>query len=106
LTPSVKIGRLALNKKFTGKGLGTHILRNILANLKEMSNTKVGFRFIIVEGYAKALNFYVSRNGFKSLKKDDEKINNIEFISKRDPTKRFYLYFDLNRFDEIKFNEK
>jgi predicted GNAT family N-acyltransferase len=106
LTPSVKIGRLALDKKFTGKGLGTHILRNILANLKEMSNTKVGFRFIIVEGYAKALNFYVSRNGFKSLKKDDEKINNIEFISKRDPTKRFYLYFDLNRFDEIKFNEK
>ena len=106
LTPAVKIGRLALDKKFTGKGLGTHILRNILANLKEMSNTKVGFRFIIVEGYAKALNFYVSRNGFKSLKKDDEKINNIEFISKRDPTKRFYLYFDLNRFDEIKFNEK
>lgn len=96
--PAIKIGRLAIDKKFTKKGLGTHILDNILANLKDISENNIGFRFIIIEGYAKAVNFYVLKNGFINLKKDDEKIKNIDFISKRDPTKKFYLYFDLERY--------
>lgn len=95
---AVKIGRLAIDKKYSRKGLGSHILDNILANLKEISKNRIGFRFIIVEGYAKALNFYIVKNGFESLEKDKEKVENIDFISKRDPTKRFYLYFDLNRY--------
>ena len=95
---AVKIGRLAIDKKYSGKGLGTHILNNILANLKEISKKHIGFRFIIVEGYAKAFNFYVVKNGFESLEKDEKKVENIDFISKRDPTKRFMLYFDLNRY--------
>lgn len=80
------------------KGLGSHILDNILANLKKISKNNIGFRFIIVEGYAKALNFYILKNGFENLEKDKEKVENTDFISKRNPTKRFYLYFDLNRF--------
>ena len=67
-------------------------------NLKEISKKHIGFRFIIVEGYAKAFNFYVVKNGFESLEKDEKKVENIDFISKRDPTKRFMLYFDLNRY--------
>lgn len=95
---AVKIGRFAIDKRYSGKGLGTHILNNILANLKEISKKQIGFRFIIVEGYAKAFNFYVVKNGFESLEKDEKKVKNIDFISKRDPTKRFMLYFDLNRY--------
>ena len=98
----VKIGRLALDKKYSGEGLGSHILRNILTNLKIISEKEIGFRFIIVEGYAKAFNFYVVKNGFEYLKKDYKNIKNIDFISKRDPTKRFYLYFDLKKFKSMK----
>ena len=97
----MKIGRFALDKKYSGQGLGSHILRNILATLKKISETNVGFRFIVVEGYAKAFNFYVIRNGFENLKRDDVKIENIEFITKRDPTKTFYLYMDLERYDAL-----
>jgi len=98
----VKIGRLALDKKYSGEGLGSHILRNILTNLKIISDNEIGFRFIIVEGYAKAFNFYVVKNGFEYLKKDYKNIKNIDFISKRDPTKKFYLYFDLEKFKSMK----
>ena len=99
---AVKIGRLTLDEKYSGKGLGSHILRNILTNLKIISEKEIGFRFIIVEGYAKAFNFYVVKNGFEYLKKDYKNIKNIDFISKRDPTKRFYLYFDLEKFKSMK----
>lgn len=99
---AVKIGRLTLDEKYSGKGLGSHILRNILTNLKIISEKEIGFRFIIVEGYAKSFNFYVVKNGFEYLKKDYKNIKNIDFISKRDPTKRFYLYFDLKKFKSMK----
>ena len=102
LLPAVKIGRLAIDKEFIGKGLGTQILREILFNLKRISETKVGFRFVIVEGYAKAINFYIINNGFEYLKKDDVKIKEIDFISQRDPTKKFFLYFDLEKFEKEK----
>ncbi|MBQ6100123.1 MAG: GNAT family N-acetyltransferase [Methanobrevibacter sp.] len=95
--PAVKIGRLAIEKKYSGEGLGTHILRNIIHSLKAIAKTNVSFRFIVVEGYAKAFNFYVAKNGFEYLKKDYEKVKNIDFISQRDPTKKFYLYLDLEK---------
>lgn len=94
---AVKIGRLGIDKRYSGKGLGSHILRNVLKNLKNISEEKIGFRFIIIEGYAKAFNFYVIKNGFQYLKKDEKAINNINFISKRNPTKTFYLYLDLEK---------
>lgn len=100
--PAVKIGRFALDKRYSGQGLGTHILRNVLATIKKISETNVGFRFIVVEGYAKSFNFYVAHNGFENLKRDDVKIDNMEFISKRDPNKTFYLYLDLDRYDLLK----
>lgn len=70
---AVKIGRFAIDKRYSGKGIGSHILDNILANLKKISENDVVFRFIIVEGYAKAFNFYVVKNGFISLEKDEKK---------------------------------
>lgn len=96
--PAVKIGRLAIDKRYSGKGLGTHILGSIINNLKLKAETEIGFRFIIVEGYAKAFKFYVVKNGFEYLKKDYEHVKNLDFIIKRDSKKPFYLYFDLDDF--------
>lgn len=93
--PAIKIGRFAIDKKYSGKGLGTKIIRNIISNIREIAETQVGLRFVIVEGYASAYNFYVTHNNFKNLKRDEKKINHIHQIKKQDPTRIFYLYFDL-----------
>ena len=58
---------------------------------------KLGFRFIVVDGYAKAYDFY-KRNNFVNLKKDDELIKNLNWIVKRNPKRQFYLYYDLINF--------
>ena len=63
--PAIKIGRFAIDKKYTGHGLGSQILRNILYNLKS----------------------------------DEKLINRIDTIKKQDPTRTFYLYYDLKDLD-------
>lgn len=96
LLPAIKIGRFAIDNKYSGNGLGSHILRNVINNIKYISKNYVGLRFVIVEGYAKAYSFYVTHNNFKNLKKDDEVIiNKLEKIIERNPTQTFYLYLDL-----------
>ena len=92
---SVKIGRFAIDKKYSNQGLGSFILRNVLDNINDLSKNNVGIRFVIVEGYAKAYYFYVKHIGFINLKKDDEMIEKIDSIIKKDPKRTFYLYFDL-----------
>ena len=84
--PAIKIGRLAIDKKYSGKGLGSEILMSILFNIKNIAENNVGLRFVTVEGYAKAYN----------LKKDDEKIKKeLDVIIERNPEQTFYLYIDL-----------
>ena len=39
--PAIKIGRFAIDKKYTGHGLGSQILRNILYNLKKIAENYV-----------------------------------------------------------------
>ncbi|MDO5826410.1 MAG: N-acetyltransferase [Methanosphaera sp.] len=93
--PAIKIGKLTVDRKYTGKGLGSHILGNIMKNIALIANNEVGLRFIIVESYARAYKFYVNKNSFKNLRKDDELIEKIDKIIKRDPERTFYLYFDI-----------
>lgn len=96
LLPAIKIGRFAIDKKYASKGLGSHILRNVINSVRYISDNHVGLRFVIVEGYAKAYSFYVIHNNFKNLKKDDELIKNkLSKIIKQNPTQTFYLYLDL-----------
>ena len=93
--PAIKIGRLALDEKYTRKGLGSEILMSILFNVKNIAENNVGLRFVTVEGYARAYNFY-ARNNFINLKKDDDKIKEkLDIIIEKDPEKTFYLYLDL-----------
>ena len=94
--PAIKIGRFAIDEKYSNKGLGTHILRNIIKNIKIISENYVGVRFIVVNAYAKAYDFYVEKNQFTCLKKDEKKINEkLEKIIKQNPKQTFYLYIDL-----------
>lgn len=93
--PAIKIGRLALDEKYAHKGLGSEILMSILFNVKNIAENNVGLRFVTVEGYAGAYNFY-TRNNFINLKKDDDKIKEkLDIIIEKDPEKTFYLYLDL-----------
>ena len=51
-------------EKYAQKGLGSFIFRNVLLSILHLSKTKVGLRFITVEAYAMAFNFYVKKNNF------------------------------------------
>jgi GNAT superfamily N-acetyltransferase len=67
--PAVKIGRLAVTKKYTGMGLGSQI---ILA-VREMyidEPQRAGCRFLIVDAYRDVLPFY-QKNYFKFLTEQD-----------------------------------
>ena len=94
--PAIKIGRLAIDKKYSKQGLGSEILMSILFNIKNLAESSVGLRFVTVEGYDKAYNFYVEHNNFINLKKDDMKIKEeLDIIIERNPEQTFYLYLDL-----------
>lgn len=93
--PAIKIGRFAIDEKYSKKGLGSEILMSILFNVKNIAENNVGLRFVTVEGYASAYKFY-TRHNFTNLKKDDEKINEkLDTIIEKDPEQTFYLYLDL-----------
>lgn len=94
--PAVKIGRFAIDKKYSKKGLGSYILKSIIINLNNISEDDVGFRFVVVEGYITAYHFYVDKNNFKSLVKDRRFVEDIDNIIKRNPQHTLYLYYDLN----------
>ena len=94
--PAVKIGRFAIDKRYSKKGLGTHILANILLSLLKLSKTKLGFRFVTVDAYAYALNFYL-KNNFFIRSTDKNLFKKIEKIKKQDPNRCFNIYFDLKK---------
>ena len=77
--PSVKIGRLAIGKDLQGQGIGTHILRFI--KIYFASDNKTGCRFVTLDAYRGATEFY-KRNDFDFLQKED-----------KNPTQ--LMYFDL-----------
>ncbi|WP_292799936.1 hypothetical protein [Methanobrevibacter sp.] len=62
-----------MDERYAHKGLGSEILMSILFNVKNIAENNVGLRFVTVEGYARAYNFYVNHS-FNNLKKDDNKI--------------------------------
>lgn len=67
--PAVKIGRLAVNKKYQYLHLGSDILWFI----KKMfvTDNRTGCSFITVDALRRALPFYL-KNGFEYLRKEDE----------------------------------
>ena len=77
--PSVKIGRFAISKELQGEGIGTYLLTFI--KMFFLADNKTGCRFITLDAYRGAVDFY-KRNGFSFLQKED-----------KNPTQ--LMYFDL-----------
>lgn len=68
--PAVLIGRLATNKKYAGKGVGSAVMDVIKYWFR--INNKTGCRFIIVDAYSsQATLHYYLKNEFKFLIEDE-----------------------------------
>jgi len=70
--PAVKIGRLAVNEKHVGTGIGTFILDSIKYTYTTVK--RIGCRFLTVDALNSATSFY-EKNGFHfftELDKNDE----------------------------------
>ena len=94
--PAVKIGRLAIDKKYAKKGIGTFILNNLITTLNEISKKDIGFRLISVEGYAEAYHFYTTNN-FIPLQNDEKFLSKINKMIERDLKKPINLILDLEK---------
>ena len=105
--PAIKIGRLAIDKKYSKKGVGSHILRNVLLNILNLSTSKVGLRFVTVDASASDIALYLSKNNFSCRRSDEKILRKLDQIKKHNPEQNFILYLDLKdiKCDDKKFKE-
>jgi ribosomal protein S18 acetylase RimI-like enzyme len=70
--PAAKIGRLAVNKEFQNYGIGTMIIKSLVASFT--SGNKTGCQFLTVDALndkeQRVIRFY-EKNGFKLLTAHD-----------------------------------
>jgi len=93
--PSTLIGRLAVNREFGGKGVGTDLMDFIKSWMLDPSN-KSACRFLTVDAYnnERTLKFYEA-NGFKTIfSSDSQEKEHIGLPNEKDLKTRF-MYFDL-----------
>jgi len=67
--PAVKIGRLAVSQKYARKGFGKLMLRYV-EDMYLIEDQRSGCRFITVDAYSGAVDFYL-RNGYKFFTEKD-----------------------------------
>ena len=101
--PSVKIGRLAIDKKYAKQGIGSFILEHLIITLNEISKKDIGFRLITVEGYAEAYHFYTTNN-FVPLQNDEKFLSKINMMIERDPKRPINLILDLEKIRKKRLN--
>ncbi len=80
--PALKIGRLGIDEKFKGKGLGRLIVNNLISETLEL-NQRQGCKLITVDAYRESLVFY-ERLNFEYLTEND----------REDETRQ--MYFDIS----------
>ncbi|MCH5219841.1 MAG: GNAT family N-acetyltransferase [Muribaculaceae bacterium] len=69
--PAIKIGRFAVSKEYKGHRIGTDLM-NILKGMLNTNPIYSAFRYLTVDAYLSAIDFY-KKNHFKEL---SEKITN------------------------------
>ena len=69
--PAIKIGRFAVSKEYKGHNIGTDLM-NILKGMLNTNPIYSAFRYLTVDAYLSAIDFY-KRTNFKEL---SEKITN------------------------------
>lgn len=73
--PAIKIARLAIDRRYQGKGLGNYMVSFSIALAKDMVMPHVGCRFVVVDSKKTAVNFY-ERLGFTLLDTEYNKSKN------------------------------
>ncbi|MFG6385236.1 MAG: GNAT family N-acetyltransferase [Muribaculaceae bacterium] len=68
--PAIKIGRLAVSSKHRGLHIGTKLI-NLIKDMLDTDSNYSAFRFITVDAYLTAVNFY-EKNGFVKLTQKEE----------------------------------
>lgn len=67
--PAIKIGRLAVDDKYSGKGIGRFLVDRI--KYRFATDRIIGCRFITVDALESAIPFYI-KNGFQFLTETDK----------------------------------
>jgi GNAT superfamily N-acetyltransferase len=93
--PAVLIGRLGVNKAFSGKGIGKELMTFIKSWFIDAHN-KTGCRFVVVDAYNEPgpLNFYL-QNDFTFLFTTEAQEKEYTGLSPDRPLKTRLMYFDL-----------
>jgi len=93
--PATLIGRLGVDKKFGGKGIGTEMMDFIKQWMLEPSN-KTACRYLTVDAYNNepTLKFYEA-NGFKALFSSDKQEKEYVGLPQAKELKTRLMYFDL-----------
>ena len=68
--PSVKIGRFAVSKDYKGQHIGMYMM-SIIKHLIDENANYSAYRFLTVDAYISAVDFY-TKNGFSVLNQKDE----------------------------------
>jgi hypothetical protein len=71
--PSVKIGRLAVDKNYCNRKIASTMLQFITGLILE-SSLGIGCRFIIVDSYPKSVDFYLKKGFVLNLIQDQSRI--------------------------------
>ena len=98
--PAVLIGRLATNKNFAGKGIGSGVMDFIKYWFR--LNNKTGCRFIIVDAYSnEATLHYYLKNDFSFLVEDERlEAKYVGIGMGRLPLHTRLMYYDLLKLNE------
>ncbi|MDR3063831.1 MAG: GNAT family N-acetyltransferase [Methanobrevibacter sp.] len=73
--PAIKIGRLAIDKKFQKKQIGTLMIKWV-GGIGIKLRKEIGIKFISVDAYIKSKEFY-EKNSFKVLENNNKNKHNI-----------------------------
>lgn len=91
--PAIKIGRLAVDEKYKGLGIGNEILASICRLIEEISK-EIGVSFITIDAYCNARKFYL-KNSFTQ-----KRIHNPEKLKRkaqRDETTSIFMYKNIKK---------
>lgn len=95
--PAIKIGRFAVHKELQRNGVGTHMLKWVVRQSLGLSE-KLGTRFITVDAYYNALDFYLAHY-FVLWPSYRKKVESYKKIEKENPDSlkniTVPLYYDL-----------
>ena len=67
--PSVKLGRLGVHKDFRKRGIGKFLIRVVIGKITGIIRKEIGCRFITVDAYDEAIDFYKKLDFVQNLAK-------------------------------------